>query len=173
MPCCLRDHTNSQQAHCAGVVASTRPGKVFLTYIAGRVCHVAAHTYHSVVQYKHAPVQQAEHCELVQKISCQVLACIATAMTYPIGTSCRANAISACMKQTDQPSAGLALGIRELSLPDARHGAYVAHETQESCACYFGLLQFGRKHIHIRRRMHTSIARHAVPVWRLTSTCCD
>ena len=95
-------------------------------------------------------------------------------MTYPIGTSCRAKAISACMKHADQLSEGLALGIRELFLPDARHGAYVAHEKQEPCAYDFGPLQSGRKDIHTRRCMHTSIARHAVPVWRsgLTTTCC-
>ena len=51
------DHVNSQQACRAGLIASTRPGKVtFVTYIASRVCHVATHTYHSVVLYKHAPV---------------------------------------------------------------------------------------------------------------------
>ncbi len=74
---------------------------------------------------------------------------------------------------TDQLYLGLALGISELFLPDAMHGAYVAHEKQESCDCYFGLLQLGRRHFHTRRCMHMSIARHAVPVWRLTSTCCN
>ncbi len=57
VPCCLRDQANCQQARCARVVASSRTGAVnFVTYIASRVCHVAAHTYDSVVQYKYASV---------------------------------------------------------------------------------------------------------------------
>lgn len=114
MPCCLRDQANSQQVFCAEVVSSKRPRKDIVTYIASGICHVAAHTYHSVVHNKHAPVQ-AEHCETSAKDLKPNPGMYRPPMTYPIGTSCRANAISACMNQLVSHLQGLHLAYENCS----------------------------------------------------------
>lgn len=46
------------------MIPSNSPGKVVVTDVASSVCHVATHTYHSVVHNKHAPVQHTGHNEL-------------------------------------------------------------------------------------------------------------